>query len=263
MGIFDTLFVTLAGHELTWGPRGETPGSSGVLGNTLRSDEHKLWGYLIRDTGKTQIDVGSKGRSPRSLGDLYIKLSSEEHILYLICDTGRVANWRGVQGAEPPEAQGFWAIHYDQMSIFWIPYLWHWQDTNWCWVQGAEPPKAQGFLYIKLSSDEHNLIPYLWHLAGHELVWGPGGGAPGSSGVLGNKLRSDEHIFIPYLWHWQDTNWCWVPEAQSYANGYAIDIVWIQQHACYSSCVLTKFRAQYDVVTCFIDVAWNLSWDTV
>ena len=47
----------------------------------------------------------------------------------------------GVQGAEPPEAKGFWAINNGQMSIF---------------------------LYLFVT------------LAGHELVLDPGGGAPRS-----------------------------------------------------------------------------------
>ena len=47
----------------------------------------------------------------------------------------------GVQGAEPPEAKGFWPINNGQMSIF---------------------------LYLFVT------------LAGHELVLDPGGGAPRS-----------------------------------------------------------------------------------
>ena len=53
------LIVTLAGHELSWGPGAEPP-ESGVLGV---SDEHIL--NLICDTGRSRISVGSRGRSPR------------------------------------------------------------------------------------------------------------------------------------------------------------------------------------------------------
>ena len=42
--------MTLAGHELAWGPRGGpgggAPGSSEVLGNKLLSDEHDFLPYL-------------------------------------------------------------------------------------------------------------------------------------------------------------------------------------------------------------------------
>ena len=79
-----------------------------------------VW-YLICDTGRTQIGVGSKGRIPRSSGVLHVKLSSDEHIL--------------------------------------IPYLWHWQDINWCWVQGAELPEAQEF--YTLNYRQMSIVLYL------------------------------------------------------------------------------------------------------
>ena len=46
MSIFYTLFVTLAGHKLVFGPVGGAPGSSEVLGNKLLSDEHDFVPYL-------------------------------------------------------------------------------------------------------------------------------------------------------------------------------------------------------------------------
>ena len=72
--------MTLAGHRLVWGPGGGAPIRSGVL---------------------------------------YIKLPSDEHILipyYVVTLAGHELAWG--PGAEPPEAQGFGAINYGQMSIF-------------------------------------------------------------------------------------------------------------------------------------------------
>ena len=46
MSIFYSLFVTLAGHKLVFGPGGGAPGSSEVLGNKLLSDEHDFIPYL-------------------------------------------------------------------------------------------------------------------------------------------------------------------------------------------------------------------------
>ena len=65
MSIFYTLFVTLAGHKLVLGPGSGSPRSSGVLYIQSSSDEHIL--YLICDTGRTQIGVGSRERSPKKL----------------------------------------------------------------------------------------------------------------------------------------------------------------------------------------------------
>ena len=123
---------------MNWhGVRGRSPRSSGVLYVKLSSDEHIL--NLICDTGRSRIGVGSRGGSPRSSGVLYIKLSSDEHILYLICDTGRSRIGVGSRGI-PQKPR--------QMSIF------------------------------------YTLIVTL---AGHELEAG--------HEVLGNKLLSDEHAF--------------------------------------------------------------------
>ena len=91
--------------------------------------------------------LGPGGGAPRSSGVLYIKLSSDEYILYLICDTGRSRIGVGFRGRSP-QILGFYTLNYRQMCILYT-------------------------LFVTL--------------AGHELVWGPGGGAPGSSGVLGNK----------------------------------------------------------------------------
>ena len=43
--------MTLAGHELREGSRGGAPGSSGVLGNKFLSDEHAFIPYLVTLAG--------------------------------------------------------------------------------------------------------------------------------------------------------------------------------------------------------------------
>ena len=46
------------------GSRGGAPGSSGVLGNKLLSDEHAFY-TLFGDNGRSPIGVGSRVRSPK------------------------------------------------------------------------------------------------------------------------------------------------------------------------------------------------------
>ena len=58
---------------------------------------------------------GEALRSSEVYTSIYRQISI---ILYLIYDTGRSRIGVGVPGAEPPEAQRFWAINYGQMSIF-------------------------------------------------------------------------------------------------------------------------------------------------
>ena len=91
--------------------------------------------------------MGSGG-IPEAQG-FYTKLSSDEHILNLICDTGRSRIGVGSRGRSPRKFRGF-GLH-------------------------------------KLLSDEHAFYTLLVTLVGHELAWGPGCGAPRSPGVLGNK----------------------------------------------------------------------------
>ena len=61
--------------------------------------------------------MGSRGGAPGSSGVLGNKLLSDEHafIPYLVTLVGRELAWG--PGAEPPEVQGFWAINYCQMSM--------------------------------------------------------------------------------------------------------------------------------------------------
>ena len=75
------LFVTLVGREPNEvglpfkiteakrmgpapGSKDYSPGSSGVLGNKLLSDEHAFIPYC--DTGRSRIGVGSRGGAPGS-----------------------------------------------------------------------------------------------------------------------------------------------------------------------------------------------------
>ena len=98
------------------GSGGEAPRRSGVLYVKLSSDEHIL--YLNCDTGRSRICVGSRGGAPGNSGVLGNKLLSDEHAFYTFFgDNGRSPIGVGVQGAEPQEAQGFWAINNCQMSM--------------------------------------------------------------------------------------------------------------------------------------------------
>ena len=60
-----------------WGPGEGTPGSSGVLGNKLMSDEHAF--IPSCDTGRSRIGEGSRGGAPGSSGVLGNKFLSDEH----------------------------------------------------------------------------------------------------------------------------------------------------------------------------------------
>ena len=72
--------------------------------------------YLNCDTSR--IGVGSRGGPPGSPGVLGNKLLSDEHAFYTLFGdmVGRELAWG--PGAEPPEAQGFYTSNYRQMSIF-------------------------------------------------------------------------------------------------------------------------------------------------
>ena len=76
-----------------WGPGGRAPGSSGVLGDKLLSDEHAFIPYC--DTGRSRICVGSRGGAPGNSGVLGNKLLSDEHafIPYLVTLVGRELAW--------------------------------------------------------------------------------------------------------------------------------------------------------------------------
>ena len=106
MSIFYTLFVTLAGHKLVLGLGSGAPRSSGVLYIKSSSDEHIL--YLICDTGRTRIGVGYRGQSPRKLrGFGAINYCQISMILYLICDTGRKQIGVGSRERSPKKLRGF------------------------------------------------------------------------------------------------------------------------------------------------------------
>ena len=109
--------MTLAGHELAWGPGAEPPEVQGFW--AINNCQMSMLLYLIwGDTGRSRIGVGS--------------------------------NWRG----EPPEVQGFWAINYCQMSM--ILYLNCDTGRSRIGVgsRGGAPGNS-GVLGNKLLSDEH------------------------------------------------------------------------------------------------------------
>ena len=107
--------MTLAGHELAWGPGAEPPEVQGFW--AINNCQMSMILYLSCDTGRSRICVGSRGGAPRSSGVLGNKLSSDEHAFNtLFGDTGRSRIGVGSKG-EPPEVQGFWAINYCQMSM--------------------------------------------------------------------------------------------------------------------------------------------------
>ena len=60
-----TLFVTLAGHKLVLGPGGGAPEAQGFW--AINNGQMSIFLYPICDTGRTQIGVGSRGRSPLKL----------------------------------------------------------------------------------------------------------------------------------------------------------------------------------------------------
>ena len=74
--------------------------------------------YLICDIGRTEIDVGSRGRSPRNSDALYIKISSDVPISYLFCDTGRSRIGVEYTGGGAPGSSELYTLNDRQMSIF-------------------------------------------------------------------------------------------------------------------------------------------------
>ena len=106
VGIFFTLFVILAGHELAWGPGAEPPEAHGLwaINNGQMSIFFK---YLFVTLAGHKLVLGPGGGAPRSSGILYIKLSSDEHILYLICGTGRSRIGVRSRGRSPRKLRGF------------------------------------------------------------------------------------------------------------------------------------------------------------
>ena len=148
--------MTLAGHELGWGPGAEPPEVQGFW--AINNCQMSMILYLSCDTGRSRICVGSRGGAPEiqgfwainycqmsmhfipylvtlvgrelawgpgggapgSSGVWAINYCQMSMILYLNCDTGRSRISVGSR-ADPPEVQGFWAINYCQMSMHFIP----------------------------------------------------------------------------------------------------------------------------------------------
>ena len=114
--------------------------------------------------------------------------------LYLICVTGRSRIGVGCTGGGAPRNSGCFMgiINNGQKHIF-ILYLCHWQVTNWCGVQGAEPPETQGF--YTLNYRQTSIFLYFICVTGRSQIGvGCRAGAPRNSGVLYIKLSSDVHI---------------------------------------------------------------------
>ena len=62
------LVVTLAGHELVWGPGAEPPEVQGFW--AINYCQMSMLLYLSCDTGRSRIGVGSRGGAPGSSGVL-------------------------------------------------------------------------------------------------------------------------------------------------------------------------------------------------
>ena len=67
--------------------------------------------------------------------------------LYLICDTGRKRIGVGSRGAECPKAQGFWAINNGQMSIFLYLICDTGRTQIGVGSRGRSPKKLRGFIH--------------------------------------------------------------------------------------------------------------------
>ena len=85
---------------------------------TLNYRQMSIFYYLNCDTGRSRIDVGSRGGAPGNSGVLGNKLLSDEHAFYtLFGDNGWSPIGVGSRVREHKEAQGFWAINNRQMSM--------------------------------------------------------------------------------------------------------------------------------------------------
>ena len=94
--------MTLAGHELAWGPGAEPPEVQGFW--AINNCQMSM--ILYCDTGRSR--VGSRGGAPRSSGVLGNKLLSDEHAFYtLFGDTGRSRIGVGSRGRSPRKFRGF------------------------------------------------------------------------------------------------------------------------------------------------------------
>ena len=88
------------------GSRGRIPQKLRFYYIKLSSDEHIV--YLICDTGRSRIGVGSRGGAPGSSGVLGNKLLSDEHAFYtLFGDNGRLPICVGSRVRSPKKPRGF------------------------------------------------------------------------------------------------------------------------------------------------------------
>ena len=111
--------MTLVGRELAWGPGAEPPEVQGFW--AINYCQMSMLLYLICDTGRSRIGVGSRGGAPGSSGVLGNKLLSDEHAF--------------------------------------IPYLVTLVGRELAWGPGGGAPGSSGVLGNKLLSDEHAFIP--------------------------------------------------------------------------------------------------------
>ena len=90
---------------MCWVQGAEPPEAKGFW--AINNGQMSIFLYLICDTGRTQIDVGSRGGAPRSSDASYIKISSDVLISYLFCDTGKSRIGVGSRGRSPRKHRGF------------------------------------------------------------------------------------------------------------------------------------------------------------
>ena len=82
------------------GSRGGAPGSSGVLGNKLLSDEHAFIPYLVTLVGR-ELVWGPGGRAPEVQGFWAINFCQMCMLLYPSFDTGSSRIGVGTRGGAP------------------------------------------------------------------------------------------------------------------------------------------------------------------
>ena len=88
------------------GSRGGAPRSSGVLGNKLLSDEHAFYTLVVTLAGH-ELGLGPGAEPPEVQGFWAINNCQMSMLLYLICDTGRSRIGVGSGGRSPQKLRGF------------------------------------------------------------------------------------------------------------------------------------------------------------
>ena len=97
--------MTLAGHELAWGPGGGASEAQGFW--AINNGQISIFLYLICRHWQDTIGVGSRGRSPQEIRGFYtLNYRQMSIILYLICDTGRSRIGVGSRGWSPRKLRG-------------------------------------------------------------------------------------------------------------------------------------------------------------